>query len=240
MAIARFNTSPPANLKSLYRSTFSKSRQNQWKKALRKTKKRIQSLIKAHSENRNHRKDLKCIQILIALNITIYILSKGIPSFFQKNNGFLLSPNNSLYKRFMKSNLAIKNGQFYRVLTGLFLHDNISHLLFNLYSLHEVGEVFESIHGSKKTCLVYLLSGAGANFMTYLFRLSPLSIGASSAIFGLYGSLLMAHKRDVDWEHVQRNLLLNLMYGVLSERVDNAAHIFGFLIGAAIPYLLPL
>ena len=238
MAIIRSHIFPREPLQSLNLSTISKSGQYLSKKACRKEKKASQAIVVAHSDDR---KDTKCTRILIILNVIFYLLTKGIPipSFLQKNK-YLLSPDIPLFQSLMKSNLAIEKGETYRIYTCLFLHDDFSHLFFNLVSLYELGNEFESIHGSKNTLRVYLLSGAGANFLTYLCGLSPLSIGASGAIFGLYGCFLSQHRKSVDWKQVWLNLLFNVLFGIVSERVDHAGHIFGFLIGATIPHLFSL
>ena len=85
---------------------------------------------------------------------------------------------------------SIRAGQYYRLLTGIFLHGNIVHLLFNCYALYVLGGQIESFFGKFKYIIIYLFSGLTGSLLSITLSGNVGSIGASGAIFGLMGALL--------------------------------------------------
>ena len=181
---------------------------------------------------------------LMVVNAFIFIITKGVPSLWIDKP--LLLGNYALLDRLMKSNIRIQRGEYQRVFTSLFCHGNAFHLCFNLFALQQVGTVFEYLFGPKHMLFVYLCSGGLANYGTYVLNTSANSIGASACIFGLYGSLLAEHnfgmiaRRGVDIDYIQRQLIINIIYGLSASNVDNAAHILGFLSGGILQTLFPM
>lgn len=172
---------------------------------------------------------------LIALNVLIFTITKGIPP--------ILRSNPQVFRSLMKSNGHISSGQFYRLLTSLFCHGDFYHIFLNSYSLLQIGPVFNALLGPERLLYTYLVSGIAANGCTFLLNMSPLSIGASSCIFGLYGALLVYWKNEpylrnrIDLEFMQRQILLNMVFGFTGKNIDNGAHVFGFLAGALLQEL---
>ena len=139
---------------------------------------------------------------------------------------------------------SIKAGQYYRLLTGMFLHANIFHLLFNCYALYVIGKQLESFLGKIKFSIIYLFSGVmGALFSCVFFGEVP-SIGASGAIFGLMGSLLyFGYHYRVYLGNVMKSqiiplIVVNLALGFILPNIDNAAHIGGLIGGGMITMAL--
>lgn len=93
-----------------------------------------------------------------------------------------------------KVNELIAHGQYWRLLTAMFLHIGIMHLFFNSYALYIYGPVVERLYGKVKFTIVYLLSGLLGSLASYAFSPNP-AAGASGAIFGLMGSLLYFRQR---------------------------------------------
>jgi len=79
--------------------------------------------------------------------------------------------------------------QIWRYLTSIFVHANIIHLIYNLFALALFGSILEKLIGSRKFLLVFFLSGLLANVMAINFY--PLSLGASGAIYGIFGALVI-------------------------------------------------
>jgi len=135
---------------------------------------------------------------------------------------------------------SIKAGQYYRLLTGMFLHGNIFHLAFNCYALYVIGKQLESFLGKIKYTIIYLFSGIIGSFFTCIFTGDAASIGASGAIFGLMGSLVYFgyHYRVYLGTTLKSQLIplivLNLMYGFMVPGIDNFAHIGGLIGGVLI------
>lgn len=160
----------------------------------------------------------------------------------------LLGKENAILNQFAVYGPFIKMGQYYRLLTGAFLHGNILHLFFNMYALWIIGIQLESFIGKWRFLVVYLFSAITASLMSILIHPSTASIGASGAIFGLLGALVYFgyHYRiylgNVIRSQIIPIIVLNLLLGFLMTGVDNAAHIGGLIggvlimIGVGVPY----
>ncbi len=165
--------------------------------------------------------------MLIAINVVLYV----IPILFGNYD--------SLINNFAVWGDAIRSGEYYRLVTGIFLHGNLLHLLFNCYALFVIGSQIENFFGKVKYLIIYLFSGIVGALFSILFS-SYASIGASGAIFGLMGSLVYFgyHYRvylgNVIKSQIIPLILLNLVIGFLSSGIDNFAHIGGLIGGSLI------
>lgn len=169
--------------------------------------------------------------ILVLLNILIYV-------------GFILFGDyQSIVNDFCVSGYYIRSGEYYRLLTGIFLHGDLFHLLFNCYALWVIGSQIESYMGRTKYLAIYLFSGLMGSLFSITFSKIP-SIGASGAIFGLLGSLLYFgyHYRvylgTVIKSQIIPLILLNLLFGAVITGIDNFAHIGGLIGGILITIAL--
>lgn len=139
---------------------------------------------------------------------------------------------------------SIRAGQYYRLLTGIFLHGNIVHLLFNCYALYVLGGQIESFFGKFKYIIIYLFSGLTGSLLSITLSGNVGSIGASGAIFGLMGALLYFgyHYRvylgNVVKSQIVPLILLNLAIGFISSGIDNWGHIGGLIGGIVITMAL--
>lgn len=170
--------------------------------------------------------------ILIALNILVYLF----PLLFGNSTDIL--------NRFCLYGPYIRNYQeYYRLITGGFLHANIFHLAFNCYALYIIGGQLENFMGKTKYALIYFFSLWMGSMMSITFNDFP-SIGASGAIFGLMGSLLYFgyHYRIYLGNTLKSQIIpliiINLVYGMLVSGIDNFAHIGGLIGGATITMAL--
>ena len=131
---------------------------------------------------------------------------------------------------------AVVAGEIYRLITSTFLHASLLHLLFNMYALYIIGNQLESYIGKIKFLIVYLVSAISGSLMSCVFT-TGISVGASGAIFGLLGSLLYFgyHYRlylgSVLKSQIIPLILINLVFGFMDPRIDNAAHIGGLIGG---------
>lgn len=169
--------------------------------------------------------------ILVVANILIYVLSILFGQYKEVVNSFCV------YGPF------IRLGEYYRLITGIFLHGNILHLLFNCYALWIIGSQIESFMGKWKYLIIYLFSGLMGSLFSITFS-NYASIGASGAIFGLLGSMLyFGYHYRVYLGNVIRSqiiplIILNLAFGFMLSGVDNFAHIGGLLGGVLITIAL--
>lgn len=140
----------------------------------------------------------------------------------------------------------ILQGEIWRLFTSMFLHANLVHLLFNAMALYSVGREIESLYGSDRYIVIYVLSGLFGSLLSFAGR-GPevVSVGASGAIFGLIGMNLayfLLHRENFGQFGRQRvmNTLfvigLNLVLGFTIPRIDNLAHLGGLIAGFALGY----
>ncbi|WP_223703077.1 rhomboid family intramembrane serine protease [Sutcliffiella deserti] len=143
-------------------------------------------------------------------------------------------------------NFSIFQGELWRLVTPIFLHSSITHLLFNSLSLVLFGPGLERMLGKWKFILIYLLGGVLANIATlYLAPLHYSHLGASGAIFALFGVYLyMVFFRPdlLDTANSQIILVIlaiSLVMTFFTENVNIYAHLFGFLAGTILaPFFL--
>ena len=128
------------------------------------------------------------------------------------------------------------NGEYWRLLSSAFLHGSMLHILFNMYVLFVIGQALERILGHVRYSILFIVAALGGAVASYAFSdVLTVSVGASGAIFGLMGALIVAGKR-LRWDITQVLVLLgvNVVIGFLSPDVDWRAHFGGLVIGALV------
>jgi len=175
--------------------------------------------------------------ILMDINVIVFILM------VISGAGFLQPDNESLIKWGANFRPVTLEGQWWRLITNIFVHIGIMHLLLNMYALLFIGLLLEPYLGKAKFATAYFLTGIVASLTSLYLHDLTISAGASGAIFGLYGVFLaMLTTNFID--KAQRKPLLmsigifvvyNLMYG-MKGGIDNAAHIGGLISGLIMGY----
>lgn len=131
--------------------------------------------------------------------------------------------------------------EYYRLITAMFLHGDIEHIVSNMIFLVGIGQMVECAIGHVRFIILYMLSGLGASICSMLYSATSgnlySSVGASGAVFGLIGALLIlviVHNGRFGYVSIRR-LLLAIVYmiysGISTQYVDNAAHIGGLICG---------
>lgn len=137
------------------------------------------------------------------------------------------------------------SGDWWRLITCVFVHIGIIHLLFNMYALYMISIYLEPMLGKTKFIIAYICTGIFASLASLWWHDPPVpSAGASGAIFGMYGVFLALLTTQLVPKQMRKSLLqsigifvvYNLVYGMKSG-VDNSAHIGGLLSGLVIGYL---
>jgi rhomboid protease GluP len=138
-------------------------------------------------------------------------------------------------------------GEYWRLVTPIFLHIGLLHLLFNMYALLVLGNVVEQIYGPVRYFLIYLFSGIAGALASVRFS-TAVSAGASGAIFGLAGITLAVGYRYRD--RVPANfkravgrgiipfVIFNLAYGFSNQGIDNFAHLGGLVAGILLAFVI--
>ena len=139
---------------------------------------------------------------------------------------------------------AVAHGEIWRLLTIVLVHDPtfLLHLLFNMYALYIAGPIVEQLYGARRFVLFYLLAAAGGSMASFAFGAGQYAVGASGAIFGLFGILFVAtraHHPALDRRgralvgQIGMLLIINLAFGfAVGSQIDNVAHIGGLATGA--------
>jgi len=181
-----------------------------------------------------------CTTGLIVINVLVFFLLslRG-----DTESGYFMLQYGAMYEP-----LVTEGHEYYRLITSLFLHFGIQHLLNNMVMLGALGYQLENEIGRIKFLLIYFISGIGGNLCSLYWNVSHgeqvISAGASGAIFGLMGALLyiVAVNRGRLGRLSGRGMLimvaLSLYFGMTSSGVDNSAHIGGLIWGILITVLL--
>ncbi|MEP7158670.1 MAG: rhomboid family intramembrane serine protease, partial [Chloroflexota bacterium] len=145
---------------------------------------------------------------------------------------------------------AVMDGEYWRLITLTLVHGGLIHLLMNMYALWIVGPLSEALYGRATFLGIYLLSAVGGSVASYLVFPNA-SVGASGAVFGLFGLIfvsvfvhkpLMRAQARALTSQIGILIVLNLVigFGIASfAPIDNAGHIGGLLVGGALGFLLP-
>jgi len=173
--------------------------------------------------------------IILDLNILVFLVMvfAGL--------GFISFQGNDLLKWGANFKPLTTDGEWWRLLTSTFLHGGIMHLAANMYGLLFVGIFLEPRIGKTKFAVIYIVTGILASFTSLWWHDATVSVGASGAIFGLYGLFLSLMLTKVYSKEFSKALLIstlvfigfNLLYG-LTGGIDNAAHIGGLVSGFVI------
>lgn len=135
-----------------------------------------------------------------------------------------------------KYNAAILDGEWWRLVSSMFLHIGFVHLLMNMLALHIVGSLVERIYGASRFLTIYFFAGIIGGLTSFAFT-PQLAAGASGAIFGLFGALLLfgIHYRRIFFQTMGWNVIViigfNIVFGFLVPQIDNGAHIGGLIGG---------
>lgn len=140
------------------------------------------------------------------------------------------------------SGLAIEEGEWWRLLSSTFLHGGLLHILYNALALGLISWLLEPIAGVLRLLVIYLLSAIGAGLTSVWWHPEIVSVGASGAIFGLFGAaIIMSQSQRIPEENHGDLLLIPLVFGVPSllfgwflPSVDNAAHLGGLATGLVV------
>lgn len=144
---------------------------------------------------------------------------------------------------------ATVGGEWWRMLTSMFLHANLLHIAVNMWALRNLGYTAELFYGRRNYLIIYLLSGFAGSAGTLVWRPGVVSVGASGAIFGVAGALaamVYVKKLPVDRALLKRDIgsigaviIYNLIFGAAIPIINNAAHVGGLIAGFILGYALP-
>ncbi len=177
--------------------------------------------------------------LLIALNVLFFLYLEITGS--SENVYFMYT------KGAMSAPAVLEDGEYYRLLTAMFMHFGIRHIMNNMLVLFVLGDNLERALGHVKYLIFYLLCGIGSNWVSMMAHSTDtmtVSAGASGAIFGVVGGLLYvvtANKgrlEDLSTRQLVTMIFFSLYLGYTSTGVDNTAHLSGLVIGIVLAIIL--
>ena len=174
------------------------------------------------------RYDAPATFILIGLNVLAYLAE------IAGSSGGLGTQNSSVVLNFGLFGPYVADGEWYRLLTYGFLHASIIHIGFNMFALYFLGRILEPGIGTPRFVALYFASLFAGAFGALLLDPNALTIGASGAVFGIFGAtFVIARSRGVDAlaSTIGFVLLLNLAITFGSERISVGGHLGGLAAG---------
>ncbi|WOX10994.1 rhomboid family intramembrane serine protease [Streptomyces sp. N50] len=175
-------------------------------------------------------------KILIGLCVAFYLLQQVLGDSFTERLELL----GQAYVPQFGSVEGIAEGQPYRLLTAMFLHGSVIHILFNMMSLWWIGGPLEAALGRARYLALYFVSGLAGSALTYLIAApNQPSLGASGAIFGLFGATAVLMRRlRYDMRPVIALLVINLIFTFGWANIAWQAHIGGLVAGVITGYAM--
>jgi membrane associated rhomboid family serine protease len=148
-----------------------------------------------------------------------------------------------------QNDLIVQHHEYWRLITSIFIHIGVIHLLLNNYALWIIGQEIEQIYGSARFVVLYLVTGVIGSLASFFFNPHATSAGASGSIFGLFGvmaTFAFRYRKEIPpmlSREIRRRVLpiiaINLVFGFSVRIVDNAAHIGGLLSGVVLALIIP-
>ena len=169
--------------------------------------------------------------ILIMINVVVFVLETKDGGSTDTNVALKYG---ALYPPY------VRQGQYFRLFTAMFLHFGVYHLFFNMYALAVLGPAVDYVCGPVIYLAVYLASGLIGNAATLFYYQKTgrnhMSAGASGCIFGLLGACLVLAVAGYGFSlrSIMMTLAINLIYGLSSRRINMVSHAGGFAGGALI------
>ncbi len=179
---------------------------------------------------------------LIGINVAVFLLAAATnPAALTR------AVPTTLHDRFALYGLGVAQGEYYRLITSAFLHYGPLHIAFNMYALWLFGPIIEQMYGHVEFGVIYLLCALGGNVLTILAAPNVPALGASGAIFGLFGlafivsrrrHLLLGPQARAMLSRVGTLLVLNLIITFSLPFISWTGHVGGLVVGAVIGVLL--
>jgi rhomboid protease GluP len=177
--------------------------------------------------------------VILDLNILVFVV-------MMVSGVHIMSPNGlELLEWGANRRLETTSGDWWRLLTSMFLHGGIMHLILNIYGLVLASIFIEPMLGSVRYAIIYFVSGLAGSAASIWWYDNTISVGASGAIFGLCGAILAVVLTGILNKEGKKLILMlfgpyvliNLLMGLVGG-IDNAAHIGGLLCGAVVALII--
>ncbi len=172
--------------------------------------------------------------VLIAINVVVYVITAA-------QGGGPSLPGGQLFADWALQGAIISTGEWWRLVTAMFLHGSLLHLGFNMFALFWLGRIIEDALGTPRFLLVYVVSGlAGSAGALWFSSAFAVTVGASGAIFGLIGALLILEYLATGSFMGQAMILIlvNFAFTFAVPGISKGGHIGGLIGGIIATYAL--
>ncbi|QCR33980.1 rhomboid family intramembrane serine protease [Lysinibacillus sp. SGAir0095] len=165
------------------------------------------------------------VSTIIAINFIVYIITM-VPNF-----------GDEVFYTGMSVNSLIGDGQWWRIITSMFLHAGFMHVLFNMFSLFLFGPELEKIAGKMRFLTIYFLAGIFGNMATFVLQDGMYaSVGASGAIYGIFGAfaaLVYYTRRTMPQlkQVIMPLIIISVIITFISPNINVTGHIGGLITG---------
>jgi len=180
------------------------------------------------------------VPVVTAICVVLYAIALLLdPGAIMRPAGFfgILSPSSqSLYTLGMTGTYAVAQGRWWTLITAIYLHGGILHILFNLLWIRQIAPSVEDLFGSARLIIIFTVSGAFGFILSNLFGVA-FTIGASGAIFGLLGAMIFYGRSrggsfgEAIYRQIGQWALFLFVLGFVMPGVNNWAHAGGFIGG---------
>ncbi|MFQ5975212.1 MAG: rhomboid family intramembrane serine protease [Candidatus Hydrothermarchaeales archaeon] len=165
---------------------------------------------------------------LLIVNILFYIILAYLSSSWLEIDRYWMA-------KFGLNNAAFLSGAYYQILTSMFAHFNFPHLGYNMVFLAIFGAKAEQVYGSKYLLLIYVVCGLFASSVSFFYPLGTISAGASGAIFGILGTVLIANRNQYSGG-TSTSLFYGFVFFILAATTGFLAHLVGLIFGFILGY----
>ncbi len=191
----------------------------------------------------NEKSSLFVTKVLISLNVAVFAIQMALG----------VSPTNPTSVDLVTFGadlgyLVLVHGEWWRLVSSMFVHVGVIHLAINMYSLWQVGSFTEQLFGRIPLTALYFLAGVAGSSASVGWNPMTVSAGASGAIFGLFGAILgfairgRSRLRPEVFRAIRTSIVMtlgyNLIFALSNPFLDHAAHLGGFVIGTLGGFLL--
>jgi membrane associated rhomboid family serine protease len=171
---------------------------------------------------------------LVAANVVVYVVTATAPGASFTDPGAGATRGSGVFYKWQLLPVFVHNKDwYYELITSAFLHVSLLHILSNMVALIFIGPALEQLLGRWRFASVYLVSGLGGSAAIYAFgnELTP-TVGASGAIFGLFGAcLVLVRKLGLDLQWLLSIVVLNFVLTFSIHNISKLGHVGGFVTG---------
>ena len=175
-------------------------------------------------------------KLLLGLNILAFFLQQGLSGGI--NGGGRVNQFTVNYANIggAKGIGGLADGEYYRLITAAFLHAGLLHIAFNMFALYQLGSVLERLLGTWRYLALYAAGAVGGNTLSYIVHgATTYSLGASTAIFGIFAAFFVIVKRQGgDTSQLVALIVINLVLTFTVSSIDKFGHVGGLLVGGLV------